>query len=225
MDEHVKTIPGLRERKARATRCRILDAAEALFVRNGYAATTITAIAEAADVAVQTVYAIFGTKRTVLRELLEMRIAGDEEDVRLHDREDWQHMEREPDPCRQLALLASIATRIGARVAAVSEVMAAAAGSDAEIAELYRLQQQARYEDQRRVARSLARQRSLRPGLSERRAADIIWAIVSTRTYRSLVSEREWSTDEYERWLAHLLVCALLPESSPDRPLRAPSRT
>jgi AcrR family transcriptional regulator len=68
---------GRRARQAAATRRRILAAAEELFVRDGYAATAITEIAARADVAVQTVYAVFGTKRAVLTELIDARIMGD----------------------------------------------------------------------------------------------------------------------------------------------------
>jgi AcrR family transcriptional regulator len=210
VDHDVKGSPGRRERKAQETRRRVLEAAEALFVGDGYGATTITAIAEAADVAVQTVYAVFGTKRAILAELLEARIAGDGQPLRLRDREDWQAMEREPDPRRQIERLASIATRIGEQVAALSEVFAAAAATDPEIADLHASQQRARYEDQRRLARSLAQKGALRPGLSEDRAADVVWALVNARTYRSLVGDRRWTAEEYERWLGSLLACALL---------------
>jgi TetR/AcrR family transcriptional regulator of autoinduction and epiphytic fitness len=210
VDRDVKGSPGRRERKAQQTRQRVLAAAEALFVGDGYGATTITAIAEAADVAVQTVYAVFGTKRAILAELLEARIAGDGQPRRLSDRQDWQAMEREPDPRRQIERLASIATRIGEQVAALSEVFAAAAATDPEIADLHASQQRARYEDQRRLARSLAQKGALRPGLSEDRAADVVWALVNARTYRSLVGDRRWTAEEYERWLGSLLACALL---------------
>jgi len=194
------------------TRHRVLDAAETLFVRDGYAATTMTAIADAADVAVQTVYAVFGTKRAILTELLGVRIVGDDDGTPLRDRDEWQAMENETDPRRQLALLASIATGIGNRIAALLEVMSAAADSDPEIAAAYRRQQQARCDDQRRVARSLARNGALRAGLSEAHATDIIWTLANARTHRSLVSERGWTASEYEHWLAHLLACALLTE-------------
>jgi AcrR family transcriptional regulator len=216
MDEPVKKGLGRRQRKAQATRRRVLDAAETLFTRDGYATTTVAAIAEEADVAVQTVYAVFGTKRAILTELLAVRVVGDDDGGPLQDRQDWQDMEREADPSRQLALLASIATRVGNRIAALYGVMAGAAGSDPEIAEMYRRQQQARYTDQRRVARSLSRKGALRAGLSEARATDIMWAIANPSTHRSLIGERGWATEEYERWLAQVLISALLDEPARD---------
>ena len=202
--------PTRRARKAQATRERILDAAEALFVRDGYAATTITAVADQADVAVQTVYAVFGTKRAILSELLAARVTGDDGGTGLTDRDEWRAMEAETDPGRQLKLLAAIATRIGERMGALYNVLAGASGSDPEVADMHRRQQQRRHDDQRRVVRSLARKDALRPGLSEARATDIMWAVANPATHRSLVAERRWSPSEYERWLADVLSCSLL---------------
>jgi AcrR family transcriptional regulator len=210
MDEPVKARPGRRERKTVATRHGVLGAAETLFLRDGYAATTMAAIAEAADVAVQTVYAVFGTKRAILTQPLEVRVVADDRRTALQDREEWQAIERESDPGRQLALLAALAAQIGTRVAALYEVIAAAAGADPDIAALYRHQQQARYTDQHRLAQALAGKQALRVGLSEARATDILWTLANPRTYHSLVGERRWTSDEYERWLGHLLACALL---------------
>jgi TetR/AcrR family transcriptional regulator, regulator of autoinduction and epiphytic fitness len=213
MADPVNTL-GRRERKALANRSRMLDAAETLFTRDGYAATTMTAIADKADVAVQTLYAVFGNKRTILTELIGTRVVGDDHGGSLPDREDWRAMERETDPRRQITLFAEIATRIGSRSAVINKVMAEAAGVDAEIAAIYEQQRQARYKDERRLARSLARTGALRDGLSETHAADIIWAIATTRTYRALVHERRWTTEQYQDWLGDLLTQALLTQPS-----------
>jgi len=211
MGEPVKT-PGRRERKALATRRRVLDAAETLFIRDGYTASTMSAIADMADVAVQTLYAVFGTKRAILTELLAARVVGEDEATPLQDREEWQAMKSESDPRLQLALLAAIATRIGSRIAALYLVIAAAASSDPEIADMYQRQQQGRYRDQRVVARSLSRKGAVRTGLSEAHATDILWTLANPHTYRALVHERQWMTDEYERWLTQVLISALLEE-------------
>jgi TetR/AcrR family transcriptional regulator, regulator of autoinduction and epiphytic fitness len=210
MSAFVKDQATRRERKALATRRRILDAAETLFVRDGYAATTIAAIAIEADAAVQTVYAVFGTKRAVLTELLAVRVVGDDAATPLKDRDDWRVMQAESEPGRQLERLAEIATRIGERIGALYEVLAAAAGSDPEIAHIYQRQQRRRYNDQRRVARSLAAKGALAPGLSEARATDIMWAVANPSMHHRLVAQRRWSPEEYRRWVAHVLTCSLL---------------
>src|SRR5215475_11532935 len=99
-------VKGRREQKASATRQRILAAAELRFGRDGYVSTTMAAVAAEADVAVQTVYAVFGTKRAILAELLRVRTVGDTETAALTERDDWVAMEREADPRLQLAALA-----------------------------------------------------------------------------------------------------------------------
>ena len=211
MTEPVKPAPGRRARKALATRHSVLAAAETQFIRDGYASTTIAAIAAAADVAAATVYAVFGNKRSILSELLAVRVTGADDAVPLQDREQWQAIEQEPDPRRQLGLLAAQATQIGNRIGRLYQVLAGASGSDPEIAELYRRQQQARYEDQQRLARSLAGQGALKEGMSAATATDIMWAIANPHTHHALISERRWPPEQYEQWLTHLLACALLP--------------
>ena len=168
--------------------------------------------------AVQTVYAVFGTKRAILSELLAIRVAGDDDAIPLQSREQWQAIEREPDPRRQLALLAALATQIGNRIGGLYQVLAGAAGSDPEMAELYRKQQQARYKDQQRLARSLARKGALKEGLPEATATDIMWAIANPDTHYALISERRWTPGQYEQWLAHLLTCALLTSETMSQP-------
>jgi AcrR family transcriptional regulator len=219
VDEAVKPNIGRRARKALATRGRVLDAAERLFVSDGFAATTISAIAEEADVAVQTIYAVFGNKRAVLNELLAVRVVGDDQSAprqfpaRVQNREEWQAIEREPDPYQQIALLAAFATQIGNRIAALYQVLAGAAGSDPEIAELYRNQQQARYKDQQRLGRSLARKAALKEDLTVASATDIMWAIANPNTHHALIGQRGWTPDQYQQWLTFVLTCTLLKDS------------
>jgi hypothetical protein len=76
--------------------------------------------------------------------------------------------------------------------------------------------EEARYKDQLRMVRSLARRGQLRPEISARRAADIVWALASELTYLALVRDRGWSGDDYERWLVDQLQATLLPDSTAD---------
>src|SRR5687768_5982220 len=87
-----------RKAQASETRRAILDAANELFVAHGYAATTIQAIAEEAGVAVQTVYAVFGNKRELLRQLIESSITGDDEPQPITERAEALAVAAEPDP-------------------------------------------------------------------------------------------------------------------------------
>ncbi|MDQ3641393.1 MAG: TetR/AcrR family transcriptional regulator, partial [Actinomycetota bacterium] len=84
----------------------MVEAARLLFVRDGYASTTIHALAEEAGVAVQTIYASFGSKREVLKELFDTSVVGDDEQVALADRPEWRDWEEESEPARQIELFA-----------------------------------------------------------------------------------------------------------------------
>ena len=127
-----------RQEQARRTRRRILDAAAELFVSQGYAGTTIAETATAAGVAPQTVYAVFGTKRAILKELVDVRIAGDDEPVAVMDRPFVQRIEDEPDGRRKLEIFAAHLREVHERTVDVLVALRAAADSDPEVAELWK---------------------------------------------------------------------------------------
>ena len=93
-----------RREQAAATRRSILDAAQRLFERQGYAATTMEAIAAEAGVALKTVYVVFETKSGLLRALWDLRLKGDEDDAPVAERQWYLEVIEEPDPERQLRL-------------------------------------------------------------------------------------------------------------------------
>src|SRR5438874_12926334 len=64
-------------RLSEATRQSIIESARRMFLENGYAATTMPAIACAAGIALDTVYATVGKKPALFRLLVEMAISGD----------------------------------------------------------------------------------------------------------------------------------------------------
>jgi TetR/AcrR family transcriptional regulator of autoinduction and epiphytic fitness len=200
-----------RARQARETRRRIVEAAARLFVRDGYAATSIGAIAQEADVAVPTVYAGLRSKAGVLRAVVDLTVRGDDEDAPLASRADWQEMERQADPRKQLALFARLHREICDREAAVFAQLEAAAGADAEATQMLAEHDDRRYQTQTRLARSLQRKKELKPGMTTREAADLIWTLASERTYLALVRDRGWKPEKYERWVAEQLQGALLP--------------
>ena len=201
-----------RSRQAAETRRRIVDAATHLFLRQGYAATSINAIAAAAGVAVQTVYATMRTKRDILETVIQLTVRGEEDEVSLAESASWREMEAEAAPRQKLAKFVRIHREICEREAGLFVVLEMAAAVDAEIEPLLRDKERYRYEDQRRVARSLGRQGELRAGVSIRKAADIIWALASERVYLALVQERGWSVKQYEAWLTDQLVGGLLSD-------------
>ncbi|MDQ3677769.1 MAG: TetR/AcrR family transcriptional regulator [Actinomycetota bacterium] len=200
-----------RSRLAADTRRRVVEAASRLFLRHGYAATSMNAIAAEAGVAVQTVYASMKTKRDILEKVIQLTVRGEEDDVPIAASTRWRQMEAEADARAKLAMFARIHREICDREARLFVVLESAAAVDADTEPLLRDKERFRYEDQTRVARSLWRQGQLRNGLPVRKASDIIWALASERVYLALVQERGWSIEAYETWLTDQLTGALLP--------------
>ncbi len=199
-----------REAQAAATRREILEAAGRLFERDGYAATTMAAVASEAGVSLKTVYVAFETKGGVLRALWNLRLRGDEEETPVGEREWYRELLAEPDPERQLRQNARN-SRIGKeRFGGVLEVIRSAASSDAEIASLWARIQTEYRENQRAVVASVADKGALREGLEVERAADVLWALNNPDVWQLLVVLRGWTPDEYERWCADTAVAQLL---------------
>jgi TetR/AcrR family transcriptional regulator, regulator of autoinduction and epiphytic fitness len=144
LDVKTAAPEGRRQRRARQTRRRILDAAHELFVRHGYSTTTVQQIAERADVAWQTVYSVFGTKAALLSGVFDVAVAGDDEPVPVSERPFVQAINEAPDPKEKMRIFARHLRESGARTAGVLSVIESAAGTEVEIGDLWRLLQDQR---------------------------------------------------------------------------------
>jgi AcrR family transcriptional regulator len=190
---------------------RILDAAQKLFAERGYATSTVEAIAADAGVAVDTVYAAFGSKRGVLQALLNVRVGGDEAELDLLARAGPRAVEREPDQRAQLAAFATDVSAILERARPVDEIIRGAAAVDAEIASLRSEAQAYRYRNMRQLVSWLAAKGPLRDGLTEDDAAAIMWTVTSPEVHGLLRVARGWSAERYGAWLGQSLARILLP--------------
>jgi len=199
-----------RREQARATRQAVLAAAKELFVARGYAATTIDAIAVRADVSPETIYATFGNKRSLLSDLVDVSIAGDDAPVPVLERPWVQEMRTEPDVGRRLRLLARNGRAMLERWADVADVLRGAAAADPEIAALWEDNKTQRFTGQQALLRIAADGTRLRVGLTRESAADVLFAVGSPEVYRMLVVDRGWSADRFERWYADTLARLLL---------------
>ena len=202
----------LRQEQARQTRQRILEAAQRCFTERGYAAATMESIATEAGVAVDTVYATFGTKRGVLTELANFRAAGDDAPVAVIDRAGPQAVRREQDPRRQIAMFAPDVTGIIERMRPVDDILRSAGAVDAEVATLRMHMQEQRFASMRTLAGWIAASGQLREGISATEAATIIWTLTSPEVHRLLRDVRGWSRRRYVRWLEESLTRLLLQE-------------
>lgn len=201
-----------RQRQARETRRQILQAARRLFLERGYGGTTIDAIAGEAGVAVETVYAAFRNKRTILARLFDVSVVGDDQPVPLLEREGPQVVREEPDQRRQIALFARGIREIMERVGPLFEVMRLAALTEPEIAAFLQNVLEQRLEGMRFFVEALGSNGPLRTDLPVAEAVDQVWALTSAEVHRLLTVDRGWSDDRYEAWLAGTLTALLLPK-------------
>jgi len=200
-----------RRQAAAANRHAMLDAARTLFADRGYAATTVAEIAAAAGVAPATVNAAFGGKAGLLKQLVDIAVAGDEEPVRLADRPVTAAIAAEPDPSRACDLLASLVTDIHGRLGSLHHVVQQAAGTDPQVRAHVDREQRGRREGMAEFVATLD-PAHLAPGLTADRAADTVWALTDPHLYTALVQERGWTTTDYRHWLANQLTAALLSD-------------
>ena len=198
-----------RREQAEATRREILDAAERLFLRDGYAATTMAAIAAEARVSLRTVYVAFETKAGVLRALWNHRLRSDQPGVPMTQHPDVLAALDQRDPEQMLRMNARNSTLGKLRIGHLAVVIRTAAPIDPEIAELHhRIDQQYRALQGQFVER-LHRRRALKKGLGVERGTDILWVINHPDTWQLYV-DRGWTPEEYERWAGDAAVRELL---------------
>jgi AcrR family transcriptional regulator len=196
--------------QTRATRLRVIDAAKALFIEQGYPATTLESVADAADIPVPTLYRWFGSKRALLTAVLEISFVGDDEPVSFVDRPAVQAALSEPDPSVLLDAFATIARDFMDRSSGILHVLATAAQVDAEAAALLAEIRRQRRTGQSRIVTALVERDALDPALDPSEACDFVYLLWSPETHRILTIDRGWTSQQYEAWLAHALRRTLL---------------
>jgi|SRR5215212_167674 len=183
-----------RERQAQQTREQIIDTARRLFARDGFAKTTVEAIAREAGVSAQTVYASVGSKRGIVLALLDrMEVEGGSEELR-------RELGSSKDPGRQLRAIVRFNRQLFERGQDVLKVvMATRADPDVEA---FGWEGEARRrEGQARWVRAWAEAGVLRPNLDEGEAADVLWAFTGPELYWLFAVNRGWPGSRFEEWL------------------------
>jgi AcrR family transcriptional regulator len=199
-----------RRQQAADTRRDILVAAQELFTTQGFAGTTMAAIATRAGVALKTVYLAFDTKSGLLRELWNVLLRGDDEQVPVGERQWYREVLAEPDPVQQLRLNARNARAVKERAGSLMTVIRDAAPLDPDTAGLWDRIQQQFYANQRAIVETLHEQAALAPGLDVTRATDILWTLNHPDVWALLVGARGWTPEQFERWFADTTCAQLL---------------
>jgi len=194
----------LRAERAADTRRRIAAAALELFTEHGFGGTTITAIAERAGVAPQTIYATYGTKAAIVRALLE-RMEDDADAAEWRDR-----IAAADDPAAKLEAFAQWSA---AMFATSKAILAAAQGAfgDPALLELRAEGDRHRRLGVTALVDTLADRGDLAAGLSRPQAVDRAWMLTGVELYLAATDGCGWADADYARWLTSLLVQQLLP--------------
>jgi len=219
--EEVKSVPKRRRydsprRRAAAleTRRAIAKAARELLLERGYAATTMAAIASAAGVSHETVYATLGPKPAVVRHLFETALSGADEPIAPLERDYARQVLSEQDPHRLIDIYARAMRLTQERLAGLFDVLSHAATTAPELADYLRELIERRAHYARVIAEHLAEIGGLREDVTVQTAADVLFALNSSEFFLLLARDRNWEPDSFERWLADASKRLLLPAPS-----------
>ncbi len=198
--------------QAELTRRHIVDAATPLFIDQGYEATSMRQVADAAGVSLQTLYNAFSSKFGVFSAVMDVVIAGDHEPVALAERPAARQLHTIDDPRALVRAGVAGTVPVLARLAQIFPVLRAAAVSDAQVAERYqRYTIEGRYQALRVLGERLETLGALPDGTDATRATDVCWAVLSPDVLDLLVRHRGWSIDQYATWATDTLLAALVP--------------
>ena len=205
-----KYSSAVREEQAARTRARILDAAAELFLERGYARTTMKDIAVQADVARDTVHAIFGSKARVLTALIDYRLVPDGSVTNVTQLPEALAIKDEVDQRKQIELFAKFIAGISTELRPVFEILRTASAVEPEMAKVFEEMDQFRMNNMQTYASWIAARGPLR--VSTRQAGEIIWALASLDVARMLCDELGWTESQHARWLSDTLIRTLLPD-------------
>jgi AcrR family transcriptional regulator len=190
-----------------ATRRRVVEAARDLFLSRGYVATTMADIAREAGVALQSVYTAGQSKADLLHLVTDLAVAGDQQDVMLVDRPQYAAVADEPDPVRQVEMLADLITATMERLAPVWIAYREAAAVDPKAAANLVAAHRRRRETFGALIR-LIDERHLRQPYEQ--SADTAWTIgsIDVMLLQRTVLDRD--PKAYAAWLRDTLVHELV---------------
>lgn len=186
------------------TRNRLLEAAAQEFPAHGYAATTVTRLAAAAGVSVQTLYLVWGSKRALLRGYMERAIAGD-----LPSPEDASQRFTGLSPQQRLTEVAALVAEIADRAADGWQLYRDAAAVDPEIAADWQELQMLRHRTISKILDGIPAD-ALADGITLQKAVDTAWVIASPESYDLLVRRLGYTLGEFRIWMEQALSAAIL---------------
>ena len=194
---------GKRSQRAAETRARIREAARELFLERGYGATPLQDVADRAGVAVQTIYFTFGNKRTLLKEVVDVSIAGDDAPVATMERPWFRDALAAETAEALLRALVRGTRQLLERVAPITEMLRTAVTTDPDLAGLWRFDTDPRLAVHTAAAEALVTKPGARTDATV--AADVLYGMLSPELYLLFTRDRGWSPGRWEEWVYDLV--------------------
>jgi AcrR family transcriptional regulator len=199
-----------RREQARARRRAVVVAAKALFERDGFRLTTITAVAERAGVSAESIYKGFGTKAALAKAVFDFVIAGDDEPLPVWRRSEADAIRAEPDVRRKLLLYTRGLAERQQRSAKVQALIRDGGHTDPTLAALWRELLAERLTGMTMLGGHLIESGQLREGIELDEVRDVLWTYTAVELYELLVVERGWPLDRYADWIGQAITAALV---------------
>lgn len=190
----------LRAEQATATKARVVAAARAVFLRTGYAASSIVAIAREARVSRETVYQSYGTKANLLKAVYDAAVVGDTDPIPVAERPAYQAMLADPDPHSVLRTFGRLSAELESRIGPIL-VLIQAGGEDPDLAQLVATTRQERLASVRELLTHLQEVAGRPADADFERIVDVVWTLISPEVTHLLVDQRGWSAEQYGTWL------------------------
>jgi AcrR family transcriptional regulator len=172
----------------------VLDAAAALFVRQGYLRTTMKAIAGEAGTSVETVYAQ-GSKAALLLAAVDRALGGDDDDVPLTERAEFTAALARSSATGTIEAFVRALVRVAQRASGLLVAFEDAAAADSSTAELWAAAEQHRKADCRRLVQAVADRGPLPLGWDVGTATDAVWLLATPRRAHIALHTLGWSAD------------------------------
>ena len=197
-----------RREQAAETRMRIMETARDLFIDRGYGRTTVAEIARAAGVSVETVYAGFRNKPTLLHHVWYATFRGDDTDLRLLHRPEIQAVLAEPDLAARFRMHARTMTPVMRRFTPLLRALEAAAAHEPAAADLVAEFDTMRLDACLQFANSATATGQL--AVPAEQCVDLLYTTLDGHLWHRLVGERGWTDESFANWLGEVLVAALV---------------
>ncbi|MBA2697181.1 MAG: TetR/AcrR family transcriptional regulator [Nocardioidaceae bacterium] len=198
-----------RQEQAAATRREILKAARDLFTRQGYAETTVAAVARRARVSVDTIYASVGRKPQLLLAVIDTVLGGGDDPLPAEQRDYVQEIRAAETAVAKIHVYAAALGRLLPATASLQEALRHAAQTDTDCAAVWRGLTERRAANMLLFASDLRKTNAIRDDLTDDYVADVVWSTNSVE-YFLLLRQRGWTSEQYARWLEDLWCRTLL---------------